>query len=308
MIQEHADSLAEGLTAAGFDPILCLVPEGEQYKTLDTVRTLYEQFLTAHLDRNSAVIALGGGVIGDMAGFAAATYLRGVPFVQMPTSLLAMVDASVGGKTGVDMPQGKNLVGAFKQPKVVVMDTDTFSTLPPDEFQSGLAEVVKHGIIGAPRLFTQLETEGPANLKQLVADAVQVKINIVETDPYERGRRMYLNLGHTFGHAIELVSNFGMRHGEAVAVGLVAAARLSAGLGQASPAFADRVEDLLNHLGLPTSVAGYAIEDVRLAMLHDKKRTGGTLRFIIPRDLGDVTIIDDPGETAVQEALQSVVL
>ncbi len=183
---------------------------------------------------------LGGGVIGDMAGFAAATYLRGVPFVQLPTSLLAMVDASVGGKTGVDLPQGKNLVGAFKQPQVVIMDTAVLSTLPSDEFRSGLAEIVKHGIIGAPKLFVQLENEGPINLVQLVADAVRVKIEVVEEDPFERGRRAVLNLGHTFGHALELVSEYTLRHGEAVAIGMVAAADMAAELGRCEPALAER--------------------------------------------------------------------
>ncbi len=186
MIRSHAETLADGLRRAGFEPVVCTVPEGEQHKTLATVANLYEQFLAAGLDRTSTVLALGGGVIGDMGGFAAATYLRGVPFVQLPTSLLAMVDASVGGKTGVDLPQGKNLVGAFKQPQVVIMDTAVLSTLPGDEFRSGLAEIVKHGVIGAPKLFVQLENEGPINLVQLVADAVRVKIAVVEEDPFER--------------------------------------------------------------------------------------------------------------------------
>ena len=186
MIRTHAETLADGLRSAGFEPVICTVPQGEQHKTLATVATIYEQFLAAGLDRSSTVLALGGGVIGDMAGFAAATYLRGVPFVQLPTSLLAMVDASVGGKTGVDLPQGKNLVGAFKQPQVVIMDTTVLSTLPSDEFRSGLAEIIKHGVIGAAKLFIQLENEGPINLVQLVADAVRVKIEVVEEDPFEQ--------------------------------------------------------------------------------------------------------------------------
>ena len=188
---------------------------------------LYEAFLEGGLDRNGAVIALGGGVIGDLAGFAAATYLRGVAFVQAPTSLLAMVDASVGGKTGVDLPAGKNLVGAFKQPRFVAIDTDVLDTLPAAEFRSGLAEVIKHGIIGAPDLFAQLEGDGPASVAHLVASAVRVKISVVEEDPFETGRRAVLNLGHTFGHAIELVSDYSVRHGEGVALGLIAAAELS---------------------------------------------------------------------------------
>ncbi|MBW7882834.1 MAG: 3-dehydroquinate synthase [Caldilineaceae bacterium] len=308
MIAQHAETLADSLRLAGFEPAICTVPEGEQHKTLETVHSLYDQFLAAGLDRRSPVIALGGGVIGDMAGFAAATYLRGVAFVQIPTSLLAMVDASVGGKTGVDLPQGKNLVGAFKQPHVVIMDTALLSTLPSDEFRSGLAEVVKHGIIGAPRLFTQLEEDGPASLLQLVADAVRVKVDVVEADPFEQGVRATLNLGHTFGHAIELVSDFGMRHGEAVAVGIVAAATMSEALGHCAPELAGRITHLLDRLGLPTMVEAYSPDAIYAAMAHDKKRVGKKLRFIIPQALGHVVIIDDPGERVVKRAIRRIVL
>jgi len=306
MIREHAEVLSDSLGAAGFEPVLCLVPEGEQHKTLDTVHSLYDQFLAASLDRNSAVIALGGGVIGDMAGFAAASYLRGVPFVQMPTSLLAMVDASVGGKTGVDMPQGKNLVGAFKQPAAVIMDVAVFGTLPSDEFRSGLAEVVKHGIIGAPRLFVQLEEEGPANLLQLVADAVRVKVDVVQADPFEKGVRATLNLGHTFGHAIEQVSQYQVRHGEAVSIGMVAAANMSAELGRCSADLAERIRTLLDRLGLPVTVAGLDGDAIHAAMAHDKKRAGKKLRFVVPQALGDVVVIDDPGDAVVRRAIASV--
>jgi shikimate kinase/3-dehydroquinate synthase len=307
MIVEHAETLAASLAAAGFTPTICQIPEGEQHKTLATVASLYEQFLAAGLDRRGAVISVGGGVIGDMAGFAAASYLRGVPFVQVPTTLLAMVDASVGGKTGVDLPQGKNLVGAFKQPAAVLMDTAVFATLPGAEFRAGLAEVVKHGVIAAPRLFEQLEAEGPANLQQLVADAVRVKVDIVEEDPYEQGRRAVLNLGHTFGHALELVSEFTLRHGEAVAIGTVAASRMAAALGRCEPALAERIERLLVRLGLPTRAPGYDVDAVYAAMSHDKKRAGKHLRFIIPQALGDVVVIDDPGEAVVKAAISAVV-
>jgi 3-dehydroquinate synthase len=308
MLAQHAETLAGGLAAAGFEPVVCNVPEGEQHKTLATVADLYTQFLAAGLDRTGCVLALGGGVVGDMAGFAAATYLRGVPFVQLPTSLLAMVDASVGGKTGVDLPQGKNLVGAFKQPLAVIMDTATLATLPSDEFRSGLAEIVKHGIIGAPALFEQLEHEGPASLLQLVADAVRVKIAVVEEDPFERGRRATLNLGHTFGHALELVSEYTLRHGEAVAIGLVAAANMAVELGRCDPVLAGRIRDLLDRLGLPVRAPGYDADAVLHAMGHDKKRSGKRLRFVIPQALGDVQVIDDPGAEVVRRAVQSIVL
>jgi 3-dehydroquinate synthase len=308
MVQIHAETVAASLTAVGFAPVICPVPEGEQHKSLATVAGLYDQFLAAGLDRRSPVIAVGGGVVGDMAGFAAATYLRGVPFVQAPTTLLSMVDASVGGKTGVDLPRGKNLVGAFKQPAVVLMDVSTFVTLPGDEFRAGLAEVVKHGIIGAPNLFVQLEEEGPTSLLQLVADAVRVKVSVVEADPYEQGVRALLNLGHTFGHALELVSEFTLRHGEAVAVGMVAAARMAAALGRCDPAFAARIAHLLDRLGLPIEVTGTDLDAVYAAMAHDKKRSGKTLRFVVPQALGDCVVIDDPGAAVVYAALRTVVV
>jgi 3-dehydroquinate synthase len=308
MLAQHAETLQRSLLRAGFDPIVCTVPEGEQHKTLATVAGLYTQFLAAGLDRSGLVLALGGGVIGDTAGFAAATYLRGVPFVQLPTSLLAMVDASVGGKTGVDLPQGKNLVGAFKQPLAVIMDTATLATLPSDEFRAGLAEIVKHGVIGAPRLFVQLEQEGPVSLLQLVADAVRVKIEVVEEDPFEQGRRAALNLGHTFGHALELVSEYTLRHGEAVAIGMAAAAHMAAELGRCDAALVERIKHLLGRLGLPTNAPGYDVDAVLAAMGHDKKRAGKRLRFVIPQALGDVVVIDYPGEEVVRRAIQSVVL
>ncbi|GIV77654.1 3-dehydroquinate synthase [Litorilinea aerophila] len=307
MIAPHyAAPVAESLREAGFEPVICQMPEGEQHKTLETVASLYDQFLAAGLDRRSPVIALGGGVVGDTAGFAAATYLRGVPLVQIPTSLLAMVDSSVGGKTGVDLPQGKNLVGAFKQPVLVIIDPNVMATLPAPEFRAGLAEVIKHGIIGAPELFRQLEEHGPLNLTQLVADAVRVKVQVVEEDPFEQGRRATLNLGHTFGHAIELVSQFSIRHGEGVAVGLVAAGHMAADLGLCDRALADRITRVVERHELPISLQGYDIEAVMEAMAHDKKRAGKTLRFVVPYALGDVRLIDDPGPEVVYRALARV--
>ena len=302
----YADILSESLQKEGYTPVLCLVPEGEARKTLATVHSLYDQFVAAGLDRRSPIIGLGGGVVGDMAGFAAATYLRGAPFVQIPTSLLAMVDASVGGKTGVDLPQGKNLVGAFKQPVVVIIDTDVLAQLPAAEFRSGLAEIVKHGILGAPDLFRQMEGKGPANLTQMIADAVRVKVDVVIEDPFERGRRATLNLGHTFGHAIEQVSGYRLRHGEAVAVGTVAATRMAVALNRCDAETAGRIESCLDKLGLPTTVSGLDLDEVYAMMFQDKKRSGKMLRFIIPQTIGDVVIIDDPGARLVREALASV--
>ena len=304
--RHFADVLSESLHQEGYTPVLCLVPEGEAHKTLATVQDLYDQFVAAELDRKSPIVGLGGGVIGDMAGFAAATYLRGAPFVQVPTSLLAMVDASVGGKTAVDLPQGKNLVGAFKQPEIVIIDPEVLAKLPAAEFRSGLAEIVKHGILGAPELFRQLEGEGPANLTQMVADAVRVKVDVVIEDPFEKGRRATLNLGHTFGHAIEQVSGYSLRHGEAVAIGTIAAARMAVALNSCDAQTAGRIEKCLDRLELPTKTSGLDLENVYAMMFKDKKRSGRLLRFIIPQAIGDVVIIDDPGEQIVLDALASV--
>lgn len=304
----YADIVSESLQQEGYTPLVCLVPEGEAHKTLATIQSLYDQFVTAGLDRSSPIVGLGGGVIGDMAGFAAATYLRGAPFVQIPTSLLSMVDASVGGKTGVDLPQGKNLVGAFKQPAVVIIDPEVLAELPAEEFRSGLAEIVKHGILGAPDLFRQMEEEGPTNLTQMISDAVRVKVDVVIEDPFERGLRATLNLGHTFGHAIEQVSGYRLRHGEAVAVGTVAAARMAVTLGRCDAETANRIESCLDRLGLPISATGLDLDEVYAMMFQDKKRRGKTLRFIIPQAIGDVIIIDDPGEQFVRAALASVLI
>ncbi|MCX7668807.1 MAG: 3-dehydroquinate synthase [Anaerolineae bacterium] len=301
--QHYGAALRHALTEAGFEPLLCEIPDGEAYKTLDTAATLYSRFAEARLARNEPVIALGGGVIGDLAGFVAATWLRGVPFVQIPTSLLAMVDASVGGKVAVDLPAGKNLVGAFKQPVVVLIDPDLLRTLPAAEFRSGLAEVLKAGIIGDPALFEQLATTGPTSLTAMIADAVRVKARIVERDPFEMAERAWLNLGHTFGHALELLSGYTLRHGEAVAVGTVAAAELSAALGYCDVALPDRIRTALAHLGLPTRHA-FDPAAALAAMGTDKKRRGRALRFILIKRIGEVTIAEGIAAEDVLAALE----
>jgi shikimate kinase / 3-dehydroquinate synthase len=306
---------------AAAEPIV--LPAGEAHKTPATVQDIYNRLLAAGLDRQGSVIALGGGVVGDVAGFAAATYLRGVPLVQGPTSLLAMVDASIGGKTGVDLPQGKNLVGAFKQPAAVVADLSTLATLPPAEFSAGLAEVVKHGLIASPAILYQLRTNdylAPVALcrlpqenyplrspQSLILRAIQVKRDLVEADPYEKGERAWLNLGHTFGHAVEQVSGFTVRHGDAVAMGLVAAARLSALLGHVTPALQAEIEALLTRLNLPVRIPAHLPADALLqAMGADKKRAAGKLRFVLIREVGDVFVSGDVPEAAVLATLQAV--
>ncbi len=302
----YARPLQGGLEASGFEVVTCTVPDGEAHKTLETVGELYNQFIQAELDRRSAVIALGGGVIGDMAGFAAATYLRGVPLVQVPTTLLAMVDSSVGGKVAVDHPRGKNLIGAFKQPELVMADLDALSTLPAVEQASGLAEVVKAGLIGDPALFEQIEAHGAAPLAWILERAIRVKVRVVEEDPLERGRRAVLNLGHTFGHALELLSGFTLSHGAAVGVGLVAAARLSARIGQCEPALAGRVEGVLARLGLPVRYRGHTPQQVWQAMATDKKRQGNRLRFVLLRAPGDVFVTDNVAPSDVLGVLEAM--
>ncbi len=309
----HAARVLDGLAAAGLTGLTIEVPAGEAHKTLETVRSLYDAFLDANLDRGDTVLALGGGVVGDMAGFAAATYMRGLPLVQAPTTLLAMVDASIGGKVGVDLPRGKNLVGAFKQPVLTVTDLSTLDTLPIAEVRAGLAEVVKHGIIADPELFEMLEQgafrvaeAGAEDHLPLVARAVAVKVTVVSEDPYEGGRRMVLNLGHTFAHALETCTGYAMRHGEAVAVGLVAATRLATDLGLSEGGLPARVENLLRQIGLPTSYRGPTPDALGEAMATDKKRRSGRPRFVLPEDIGRVVMREDVPHERVLAVLEEL--
>ncbi len=307
---------------------LITIPAGEVNKTLATTNTIYSQLLAAGIDRGGTIVALGGGVVGDVAGFVAATYMRGLNFVQCPTSLLAMVDASVGGKTGVDLPEGKNLVGAFKQPTAVLADITTLQTLPPAEVAAGMAEVIKHGLIADPSLFQALEmgdwhletiSQSPntsasdpwsplsTSLQSLITQAIQVKRNVVQEDPFEHGRRATLNLGHTFGHALEQVSHYQISHGQGVAMGLVAAANLSARLGYCAPALQSRLENVLTHMQLPTRIpADLPSAVIYQMMFHDKKKVRNQLRFILLRDVGDVFIADGVSGEAVLGAITAV--
>jgi shikimate kinase/3-dehydroquinate synthase len=300
------------LQAARFLPVACPVPDGEQHKTLDTVAALYDRFLAGGLGRGDTVLSLGGGVTGDIAGLAAATYLRGVRFVQVPTTLLAMVDASVGGKTGVDLPQGKNLVGAFKQPVLVVVDPSVLATLPPEEVRSGVAETIKHGVIGAPDLFEELEAAA-GNLPlwweegvSLITRALQVKIDVVEEDPLEEGRRAALNLGHTIGHGLEKLSGFSLRHGEAVGIGMIAAAHIAGMLGCAESVLAARLTTILAAWGLPVRCPPFDIDAIWAVMAYDKKRRGWVLRWVLPYDVGHVEITDDVPFEVVRTVLRTL--
>ncbi len=296
--------------------VVVTVKAGETHKNLDTIRLIYDRLLAGGIDRQSTLLALGGGVVGDMAGFAAATYMRGINYISCPTTVLSMVDASVGGKTGVDLPQGKNLVGAFKQPLAVVADLDTLDTLPAEEFSAGLAEVVKHGLLSAPALLEQLEeaaisqNQGKVNItnvQALIVEAILVKRDVVEADPFELGRRKVLNLGHTFAHAIEQASVYQVSHGRAVAIGLLAALHLSAALGYSQPALQERVEDILGGLALPTRIPGKLEAEYILRLMDsDKKKSAGRLQFVLLKDIGQPFINDEVPETAVLSTLRAL--
>jgi shikimate kinase / 3-dehydroquinate synthase len=288
----YASRAISSLEKAGYEVQAVLLPVGEQNKTLESLSYLWEAFLQAGLERGSSVVALGGGVVGDTAGFAAATYLRGIPWVAVPTSLLAMADASLGGKTGVDLPQGKNLVGAFHSPALVLSDPEVLGTLPEAELRSGMAEIVKAGVIGDAQLF-ELCKQGwrplQAGLDEVVRRGMAVKIRVIQNDPYEQGRRAALNLGHTIGHAIERASGYTLRHGEAVAIGMVAEARLAEQIGLAEAGLADKIAHTLQSLGLPTSIPANIDRSLVLqTMKLDKKRAAGQVLFALPVRIGEV--------------------
>jgi 3-dehydroquinate synthase len=284
----YAEMLEEALPGINFSLML----DGERYKTLNTVETLYSDFVSSQLDRSGTVIAFGGGVVGDTAGFAAATYMRGVQFVQIPTSLLAMVDSSVGGKVGVDLPQGKNLVGAFKQPDLVLIDPSLLKTLSHRQWQCGIAEVIKHGLLMDEALL-DAKLHKPEHSAELIERAVRVKVEIVQRDPYEKGERAHLNLGHTFAHAVEQVTGYRWLHGEAVAVGLVAAAKLSYLLGLCDAAVVTLVEKILSDTGLPIRMEGLDADALYAAMRTDKKWVGGKSRFVLLRGVGHPLLVED---------------
>lgn len=299
----YGPAALEALISQGYTVQPIILPPGEQNKTIHSVTRIWQGLVDGALERSSCIVALGGGVIGDMAGFAAATYLRGIRWVNVPTSLLAMVDASIGGKTGADLPQGKNLIGAFHPPSLVLVDPLVLETLPTDELRSGLAELVKHAVISDPELLDELlvsplqggawqEGSGDnASLTTLIGRAMAVKMQIIEEDPYEKGRRAALNLGHTIGHALEQASGYRIRHGEAVAIGMVVEARLAEKLGIAQPGLGNQLEAVLTSLGLPTCIPSTLDRpNMMHAMLLDKKRKGGQIRFALPKRVGEVAV------------------
>ncbi|MFQ5341019.1 MAG: 3-dehydroquinate synthase [Anaerolineae bacterium] len=300
----YAERVAQSLRDAGFAPTAVTFPAGEEHKNLDTVRNLYGTLVEARLERGNPVVALGGGVVGDTAGFVAATFLRGVPLVQVPTTLLAMVDSSVGGKVGVDLPQGKNLVGAFKQPALIVADVGTLATLPEQEIRAGLAEVIKAGIIGDPALFEHLERSRREPSPWVIHRAIEVKRGVVQEDPFEEGRRAVLNLGHTFGHAVEVLNEYRMPHGFAVSIGTVIAARVAVALGMADPELEARVAGTLRRHGLPVRHGKASPESIWDVMGTDKKRKAGTRRYVLPRAIGDVIVTADVPQDIIMTVLR----
>ncbi len=292
----YGSVVAASLERAGHEVALVTVPPGEDSKSLDQVRRLCQELVRARLDRGSALLGLGGGVIGDLAGFVAAILYRGISFVNLPTTLLAQVDSSIGGKTGVNLPEGKNLVGAFHQPRLVVADVLTLQTLPEREFRSGLAEVVKHGMIADAVLFDRLEEQAdrilardPGTLLEIVSACSVIKARVVEADERESGLRAMLNFGHTVGHAVEAALGYGaITHGEAVAHGMVVAAALSVRRGLCPEGDAARLRDLLRRFGL-LGVSLPSPESLETYMVSDKKARDGVLQFVLTGGVGSVT-------------------
>ena len=288
----HLQPVMESLTAAGFHAEQVSVPAGENSKSLDMVSTLWNTFNGYGITRTDLVVALGGGVVGDLAGFAAATYLRGVAIIQAPTSLLAQVDSSIGGKTGIDLPFGKNLAGAFHQPRAVVTDPLVLKTLPEKRFAEGMAEVVKYGCISDAALFEDIErfadtrTDDEGALFKIIARCADIKAGVVNRDELDTGERMLLNFGHTVGHAIENVMGYGyISHGEAVAIGMIAAARLGEMTGVTPAGVSQRISSLLQKLSLPVETE-FTVDDIFSAMKSDKKNLSGKINFILLEDIG----------------------
>lgn len=297
IFRHYGERAIASLTSAGFDVSNCTIPAGERYKTPATVQKIYDAALENRLERSSTLVALGGGVIGDMTGFAAATWLRGINFVQVPTTLLAMVDASIGGKTGVNHPQGKNLIGAFYQPRLVLIDPEVLNTLPAREFRAGMAEVIKYGVIWDAQLFEQMDESkrldqmrylNPDLLSTILSRSCQAKADVVSKDEKEANLRAILNYGHTIGHAVESLTGYRLiNHGEGVAIGMVAAGKLAVELQMWQQEDAARQDALIQKTGLPTQLpAGLDHQAIIDALQTDKKVKDGEVRFVLPSQIG----------------------
>jgi len=301
-------SLRQSLIGNGFKTALLEVPEGEEYKSLDTAGRLYNELTEFGAERSTPVLALGGGVIGDVAGFVAATYMRGVPLVQLPTTLLAQVDSSIGGKVAVNHKQLKNEIGAFYQPRIVITDITTLQTLPPVELTSGLSEIIKYAIIKDKDFFTYLEEHlesiralDEKSLEYIITVSARIKTEVVEKDEKDLGLRNILNFGHTLGHAIESVSDFKISHGQAVAMGMMVASGIANEIGVLENNCVVRIRKLLKRAGLMTKMPKLDLNQVLESAMHDKKVTGGKIRFVLPRDIGEVYITDEVNIKVVEK-------
>ncbi|MBF0193906.1 MAG: 3-dehydroquinate synthase [Magnetococcales bacterium] len=302
----------DSLHSSGFSTVEIILPDGENYKNWEYLAKIFDAFIENSFERSATILALGGGVVGDMSGYAAASLLRGVNFVQVPTTLLSQVDASVGGKTGINHPLGKNLIGAFYQPKMVVMDTETLKTLSPRDFSSGLAEVIKYGIIWDADFFSYLEKNMPAILKKdaatlthLLYTCCSIKADVVAQDERETGTRALLNLGHTFGHAIETLAGYGnILHGEGVAIGMIMAAQLAQIRGLCDQQTVERIKQLIKNANLPVSAPNhFSPDDYLKAMGRDKKVSAGKIRVILNGKIGQAKIYSDIPHSQIKQAI-----
>jgi len=311
--QLYGEKLSSGFSQANVPIDFIEVPEGEKSKSLEQAEKIYDKLLQWKCDRQTVLVALGGGVVGDLTGFIAATYVRGVSFVQIPTTLLAQVDSSVGGKTAVNHPLGKNMIGVFYQPKLVVVDLDTLKSLPEKEYRAGLAEIIKYGVIEDARLFEFLERQfqdilshDPKALEHIIATSCAIKARVVEKDERESHYRMVLNFGHTIGHAIESLTGYSTyTHGEAVAIGMVYAAKLSQLTGRCSEDVPPRITGLIKNFGLPTKLPSLKAQDMIQSMYLDKKTAHKKIRFILVKDIGSIEIVDHVTEPHIEEALKN---
>ncbi|MDA0717392.1 MAG: 3-dehydroquinate synthase [Cyanobacteria bacterium] len=315
VVKSHYGSSAlQSLREAGLDASTLVIPAGEDQKTPATVGLIHDAAFARRLERGSLIVALGGGVVGDMAGYAAATWLRGIAVVQVPTTLLAMVDAAIGGKTGVNHPGGKNLIGAFHQPRLVLIDPSSLATLPQREFRAGMAEVIKYGVIGDPELLAELEASGaqlaslntlPAELlQQILVRSAAAKAKVVADDEHEGGQRAILNYGHTLGHVVETLSGYGTYlHGEAVGLGMLAAGEISLAMGLWRASDQARQRAVISAAGLPTSWPSLQPDAVLTCLQGDKKVKDGQVRFVLPTGIGKVEIRSDVSEATIRRAV-----
>jgi 3-dehydroquinate synthase len=307
----YGDIVTHSLESAGFSVYIEELPAGEETKTMASAMRLYDRAIALGMDRKSPLIALGGGVIGDLSGFVAATYMRGIPFIQVPTTLLSQVDSSVGGKVAVNHPQGKNLIGAFYQPQLVLIDPTTLNTLTHREWLSGLAEVIKYGVIWDRTFFASLASEALSSLivdmgkmEEFIKRSCEIKANVVSQDEKETGIRVILNYGHTIGHALESATDYTLyTHGEAIAIGMVGAAKLAQKLGWLNDNQSNDIEAVIVQYGLPTSFSGIDHDLIIELLYHDKKKEGSAVRWVLPRSIGSVDTTKDVPEMLIREVL-----